>query len=120
MNRYEVEFSLRALSSLRETTRYIMQDSGTSRASDWLTRIMRSTDTLKTHAHAFRIVGEYEGEDIHARFVMKHVLYYVVDDDARVVTVIDVVHTAHATERDHYEPGCVREREAGKGQAVSA
>ena len=77
MSCYEVEFSLRALSSLREATRYIMRDSGTSRASDWLARVMRSTETLKTHPHAFRIVGQYEGEDVHARFIMKHVLYYV-------------------------------------------
>ncbi|WP_420461757.1 type II toxin-antitoxin system RelE/ParE family toxin [Candidatus Palauibacter sp.] len=119
MNRYEVEFSPRALSSLREATHYILQDSGTGRASDWLTRIMRSTDTLKTHPRAFRIVGAYEGEDVHARVVMRHVLYYLVDDDVRVVTVIDVVHAAHGTARDRFEPPGVRERESGKRQMVS-
>ena len=119
MNRYEVEFSPRALSSLRETTHYILQDSGAGRASDWLTRIMRSTDTLKTHPRAFRIVGAYEGEDVHARVVMSHVLYYLVDDAARVVTVIDVVHAAHGAERDRYEPLCVREREPGERHTVS-
>lgn len=119
MNRYEVEFSPRALSSLREATDYILQDSGTGPASDWLTRIMRSTDTLETHPFAFRIVGEYEGEDVHARVVMRHVLYYLVDDDARVVTVIDVVHAAHGTERDRYDAPCVRERESGERHTVT-
>lgn len=120
MNRYEVEFWPRALSSLRETARYIMQDSGTGRASDWLAEIMRSSETLETHPRAFRIVGECEGEDVRARVVMKHVLYYLVDDDARVVTVIDVVHTAHGTERDRYGPPRVREREAGERHTVTA
>ena len=118
MNRYDVEFSPRALSSLRETTRYIMQYSGTRRANEWLTRIMRSTDTLKTHPYALRIVGDFEGEDVHARVVMRHVLYYLVDENVRVVTVIDVVHAAHGAERDRYEPPCVRERESARGQLV--
>ncbi len=79
-----------------------MQYSGTRRANEWLTRIMRSTDTLKTHPYALRIVGDFEGEDVHAR----------------VVTVIDVVHAAHGAERDRYEPPCVRERESARGQVV--
>ena len=96
-----------------------MQDSGTGRASDWLAEIMRSTETLKTHPRAFRIVGECEGEYVHARVVMRHVLYYLVDDDARVVTVIDVGHAAHGTERDRYDPPCVRERDSGERHTVT-
>ena len=34
---------------------------------------------------------------------MRHVLYYFIDDATRVVTIIDVVHTARQTERDRYE-----------------
>ncbi len=80
-----------------------MQDSGTGRASDWLAEIMRSTETLKTHPRAFRIVGECEGEYVHAR----------------VVTVIDVAHAAHGTERDRYDPPCVRERDSGERHMVT-
>jgi len=33
---------------------------------------------------------------------MHHVLYYLVDEPAHVVTIIDVVHTARQTEREGY------------------
>ena len=78
-------------------------DAGHGRASDWLRRIQQSTVTLETHPHAFPRVGLYEGEDIHARFIMRHVLYYFVDEPNHVVTIIDVVHSARQTERDDYE-----------------
>ncbi len=41
---------------------------------------MDSAVTLETHPNAFPTVGQFEGEDIRARFVMRHVLYYFVDD----------------------------------------
>ena len=105
MSRYEVVFSARALVSLREVTRYIAEESGTERAADWLAMVMDSTATLEAHPYAFPAVGEFEAERIRARFVMRHVLYYFVDDSANAVTVVDVVHSARATERERYEGG---------------
>lgn len=64
MSQYEVEFSPKALASLREITLYIADDAGPGRASDWLRKIKRSTATLETHPRAFARVGLYEGEDI--------------------------------------------------------
>ncbi len=66
---------------------------------------MDSAVTLESHPYAFSVVGEFELEDIRARFVMRHVLYYFVDESARVVTIVDVVHTARETERERYERG---------------
>ncbi len=105
MSRYEVVFSARALVSLRQVTRYIAEESGTDRAADWLARVMDSTVTLETHPYAFPLVGEFEAERIHARSVMRHVLYYFVDASANTVMVIDVVHSARETERERYEGG---------------
>ena len=51
------------------------------------------------------LVGEFEAERIRARFVMRHVLYYLVDESANTVTVVDVVHSARETERERYEGG---------------
>lgn len=103
MTRFEVEFSPKALASLGEIARYIAQYAGAGRASDWLGKIQKSTVTLETHPQAFPRVGLHEGEDIHARFILRHVLYYFVDEDAHVVTIIDVVHTARESERQGYE-----------------
>ncbi len=66
---------------------------------------MQSTVTLEKHPSAFPIVGRCEGEDIRACVVMRHVLYYFVDESARLVTILDVVHTARESERQRYEGG---------------
>ena len=104
MSRYEVAFSARAVESLRQVTRYIAE-TGTSRATDWLAEVRASTVTLETHPYAFRLVGEFEGARIRARPIMRHVLYYFVDRSARTVTIVDVVHSARASERERYEGG---------------
>ena len=57
MSRYEVVFSARALVSLKEVTRYIAEEAGTDRATDWLAKVRHSTFTLETHPYARRIVG---------------------------------------------------------------
>ena len=105
MSRYEVVFSARALESLRQVARYIAEEAGTGRATDWLARVMDSTATLETHPYAFPLLGEFDAEGIRARFVMRHVLYYFVDESANAVTVVDVVHSARETERERYEGG---------------
>ena len=64
---------------------------------------MCGVTTLEAHPHGFPVVGRLDDEDIHAWFIMRHVLYYFIDEVARVVTIIDVVHTARQTERDRYE-----------------
>jgi hypothetical protein len=64
---------------------------------------MHCTATLDAHPQAFPVVGRLEGENVHVRFVMRHVVYYIVDEPAHVVTVIDIVHTARATARQRYE-----------------
>jgi len=105
VSRYQVEFSRQALTSLREAARYIADDAGLVRAAEWLRTVRASTVTLETYPRAFPRVGLYEGEEVHARFIMRRVLYYFVDEDARVVTIIDTVHTARQTEREAYEQG---------------
>ena len=64
---------------------------------------MRCTDTLKAHPQAFPVVGRLEGESMRVRFVMRHAVYYFIDESVHVVTVVDVVHTARATARQRYE-----------------
>ena len=64
---------------------------------------MQCTTTLDAHPRAFPVVRRLEGTSIHARFVMRHVVYYIIDESAHVVTVIDIVHTARATARQRYE-----------------
>jgi len=103
LSRYQVVFSAKALRSLREVTRYIADDAGSDRARKWLAAITKSTATLEAHPQAFPVVGRFEGEAIHARFILKHVLYYFIDESAHVVTLIDVVHTARETVRQRYE-----------------
>ena len=105
MSRYEVVFSARALVSLREVTRYIAEEAETDRATDWLAKVRHSTLTLETHPYAFPLVGEFEAEHIRARSVMRHIVYYFVDESANTVTVVDVVHSARETERARYERG---------------
>ncbi len=103
MTRYEVTFSRQALASFREIARYIARDAGRGPAGDWLGKVMRGVATLETHPHGFPVVGTFDDKRIRARFVVRHVLYYFVDETARVVTIIDVVHTARQTVRDRYE-----------------
>ncbi|MYH48916.1 MAG: type II toxin-antitoxin system RelE/ParE family toxin [Gammaproteobacteria bacterium] len=103
MSRYQVVFSATALRSLREVARYIADDAGSDRARNWLATIKESTATLEAHPQAFPVVGRFEGEAIHARFVLRHVLYYFIDESAHVVILIDIVHTARATVRQRYE-----------------
>ena len=98
-------FSEAALNALTRITRYIAGDSGSDRAAQWLARITDATLALEAHPRGFPIVGELERENIRARFVMRHVLYYFVDESAQVVTVLDVVHTARQSERKRYEEG---------------
>lgn len=105
MSRYEVVFSARALESLRQVTRYIAEEAGTGRAADWLAKVRHGTVTLETHPYAFPLVGEFEAARIRARSVMRHVLYYFVDESTNKVTVVDVVHSARETERARYERG---------------
>jgi len=103
VSRYEVVFSARARESLRQVTRYIAEGTGKNRATDWLAGIRASTVTLETHPYAFRVAGEFEGVRIRARPIMRHVLYYFVDESVRTVTIVDVVHSARETERERYE-----------------
>ena len=103
MTSYDVTFSRTALASFREITRYIARDAGRERARDWLAKIMRSVATLETHPHGFPVVGRFDAEEIRALLSMRHILYYVVDESAQGVTIIDVVHTARQTARDRYE-----------------
>ena len=105
MSRFEVVFSARALESLRQVTRYIAEEAGTGRATDWLAKVRHGTVTLETHPYAFPLVGEFEAEHIRAQSVMRHVVYYFVDESANTVTVVDVVHSARETERERYEGG---------------
>ena len=48
------------------------------------------------------LVGEFEAERIHARSVMRYVLYYFVDESANTVTVVDAAHSARETERGRW------------------
>jgi len=87
VNRDDVVFSARALESLRQVTRYIAEEAGPGRATDWLTTVTDSTVTLETHPYAFPFVGKFEGERIRARSIMRHVLYYFVDESVGCRTV---------------------------------
>ena len=98
-------FSEAALDALRRIAGHIAGDSGRDRAAQWLARITDATLALEAHPRGFPIVGELEQEDIRARFIMRHVLYYFVDESARIVTVLDIVHTARQSERNRYEEG---------------
>lgn len=82
MSRFEVVFSARALESLRQATRYIAEEAGTGRATNWLAKVRHGTVTLETHPYAFPLVGEFEAEHIRAQSVMRHVGYYFVDESA--------------------------------------
>ncbi len=76
---------------------------------------MDSTATLESHPYAFPVIGEFDAERIHARFVMRHVLYYFVDESANIVTVVDVVHSARVTSRNDSTAGSstIRHRSTG-------
>ena len=89
----------------KQVTRYIAEEASRGRAADWLGTVTDSTVTLETHPYAFPLVGEFEGVRIRARSVMRHVLYYFVDESANTVTIVDVVHSARASERERYEGG---------------
>ena len=112
MSRYEVAFSARALESPRQVTRYIAEETGTSRATAWLAEVRASAVTLETHPYAFRVVGEFEGVRIRARPIMRHVLYYFVDESANAVTVVDVVHSARDAWQNPARPA-IRETNLG-------
>ena len=106
MSRYEVVFSARALVSLREGDSVHRRGRpGQTGPPDWLAKVRHSTLTLETHPYAFPLVGEFEAEHIRARSVMRHIVYYFVDESANTVTVVDVVHSARETERARYERG---------------
>jgi len=73
------------------------------RASDWLAKVTDSTATLEAHPRAFPLVGEFAAERIRARPVMRYVLYYFIDESAKVVMIVDVVHSARDSARKQYE-----------------
>ena len=58
MSRYEVVFSARALESLKQVTRYIAEEAGTGRATDWLAKVGAGEDVTPVFMRACEPLGE--------------------------------------------------------------
>lgn len=102
---YEVRYDPVALEALGEATRFIVEDSSVDRALAWLDAMRQGIGKLETHPRAYPAVSLRGGRPVHSKLVVKHRVFYFIDDLAKVVYVLDVVHTARDSRLDRYRGG---------------
>lgn len=91
---HEVRFSPQALAGLEEAAAYIEEQSGAARSASWLRSALDSIGKLRVVPRAFASVCVRRGRTIHSKLVVSHRVFYFVDEPAKLVYIVDVVHTA--------------------------
>ena len=99
---YEVRYDPEAIAALEEAVAYIAEQSGADRALGWLDAIRAGIERLETSPRVFRSVCHRRGRLIRSKLVVNHRVYYFIDEQSRLVYVIDVVHTARETKLAEY------------------
>lgn len=103
MSRYAVTFLNSAKTAVRETIDWITHNDGSEAAENWARQLFAGAKALETLPMGFPEAGHYRGRTLRSRLVMSHRLYYFVDEAAKRVAIIDVVHTRHETRTREYQ-----------------
>ena len=99
---YRVEMRPKAKAALRYTAQHITQASGAGQARDWLRAMLQSIDALETLPARFGVRGTWQGDDVHSRAIMGHLVYYTINETTRTVSIIDVAGERQHTKRAQY------------------
>jgi plasmid stabilization system protein ParE len=99
---YRVRYLPEATEALRSAFLYVLEDAGPGRAGEWLTAVYASVDQLETTPRATRDEGLFYGREFRSKLVISHRVFFTIDEDAQVVYVVDVVHTARQTKIGDY------------------
>lgn len=105
MKRYRVRYLTEATEALRDAFLHVREDAGPRTATDWLRRVYASIDQLEIAPRATRNEGFFHGHEFRSKLVISHRVFFTIDEDAHVVHVIDIVHTAQQTKLDEYTAG---------------
>jgi plasmid stabilization system protein ParE len=102
VTRYRVRYLTEATEALRAAFLHVREDAGPRRAANWLRRVYASIDQLEIAPRATRDEGFFHGHEFRSKLVISHRVFFTISEDAQVVHVIDVVHTAQQTKLDEY------------------
>ena len=102
MTRYRVRYLTEAMEALRSAFLHVRENAGPRSAANWLSRVYASIDQLEIAPRASRDEGFFHGHEFRSKLVISHRVFFTIDEDAQVVHVIDVVHTAQQTRLDEY------------------
>jgi len=102
VKRYQVRYLPEATAALRESFVFIQEESGPSRAADWLRRVYASIDDLEASPRATQDEGAFDGRELRSKLVISHRVFFTIGEAEQMVYVIDVVHTAHQGGLDTY------------------
>ena len=100
---YRVEIRRTAKAALRTQAKHIEQNSGPERAVAWLREMLLSIDKLETLPRRFRPCGVWKGYDVRSQTVMSHLTYYIINDEAALVSIIDIAGGGQQRIRERYE-----------------
>ena len=78
------------------------EESGPSRAADWLRRVYASIDDLEASPRATQDEGAFDGRELRSKLVISHRVFFTIGEAEQMVYVIDVVHTARQDGLDTY------------------
>ncbi len=104
MKRYRVEHFPEVDGALREAATHIRDQSGPTKAKNWLNGILKAIDRFEKLPTAHAVVTIHDGRPVHSMLVRPDRGYYVIDELSSTVYVIDVVHTARDTKLRKYRP----------------
>ena len=102
MTRYRVRYLTEATEALRSAFLHVRENAGPRRAANWLSRVYASIDQLEIAPRATRDEGFFHGHEFRSKLVISHRVFFTIDEDAQVVHVVDIVHTAQQTRLDEY------------------
>lgn len=99
---YEVRNDPVAQQALEEAADFIADEAGPERAVAWLAEMREGIQRLEAHPRAYPAVTLRRGQPVHFKLMVSHRVFYFIDEVARVVYVIDVVHTVRETRLRRY------------------
>lgn len=103
MKQYRVRYLDEALAALKEAAAFIAERDGKERARNWLLDMLAFIEKLENSPSTWRQVTVLEGRVVRSFLVAPYRVYFVIEESASTVYVIDVVHTARESRLRMYE-----------------
>ncbi|MEM6453713.1 MAG: type II toxin-antitoxin system RelE/ParE family toxin [Acidobacteriota bacterium] len=99
---YEIRYDRAAQRELENIFEYVLEDAGIARADRWLAAFRKHVDALRITPKIGPVACIRRGRVIRSKLAQSHRVFYTIDEKARLILVIDIVHTARETRLSTY------------------